>query len=95
MTWADAAYLLQVVGLCAEVGGAILMAVQLISIARPLEWPLVFLSGLWRGRTARDAIRLQALNRENKLAGLQGLSLICLGFVLQAAGTLMTWLAAP
>ena len=82
-----AALAVQLAGAVCEVAGVLLMANLYIGGVRLKQIVLVLLSALVRGDRARDAVAISDLiSREDKLTSLQGLALIGLGFVLQAAG---------
>ena len=88
------AAVLQLAGAACEIGGVLLMANLYIGGARRGQVVAVLLSALVRGERARDGVEISDfLSRESKLASLQGLALIGVGFVLQAAGVLVSALA--
>lgn len=90
--------LLQVVGLLLQLAGVLLMANGYTNFVHPGDLVALLSSALWRGKSARGAAALQKLSQEKKLASLQGLAFVGLGFLVQALGTgwamVLTFLAA-
>ena len=88
------AAVLQLAGAACEIGGVLLMANLYIGNVRRRQVMAVLLSALVGGVRAWDGVEISYfLSRDNKLASLLGLALIGVGFVLLAAGVLVSALA--
>jgi hypothetical protein len=88
------ATILQLAGGVLEIGGALMMANAHLNVIRLRHLPRLLLSALVRGRMARGSARLDGVfSQDDRLASLQGLSAIALGFVLQLAATIVSWWA--
>lgn len=74
--------LLQIIGATLEVVGVILTASQFVSV--PLQQiPHILASALVRGELAQGSVEIAKLVGEKPIQFVQGLSLICLGFLVQ------------
>lgn len=91
----EIAFGLQAVGMVFEVIGAAIAARSFLTRATTLRLPLLLFAALFRMRHARGFTRAgpgsadRAARSEAMLDGLQGVALVCLGFVLQLSGFLI------
>ncbi len=85
--------LLVLLGLILEIVGVFFMANGYTRGVRGvLGKARVLVSALWRGGIAREATRMLQLTAEDARSVLQGIAYIGLGFVLQAAGCVVSLL---
>ena len=85
MAWMYAhwAPLCEVIGVALEVLGILLMA-NVYTHLLLRQMPLVLVSALWRGKPAHDAAGVAELFKERAVVSLQGLAVMCLGFLFKA-----------
>ncbi len=85
----------QLIGSILEVIGVIMMA-NLYTRTGLKNFPMIFLSAIIRGKTARGVAIVSVIKKSDEeeissnLLSLQGLSLIAFGFMFQAIGNLVT-----
>ena len=78
--WAD---LFEVAGVTLEVAGVLLMA-NVYTHVYVRQMPRVLVSALWRGSAARQAAGVAELFEERAIVSLQGLAVMCAGFLCKA-----------
>ena len=83
---------LQLIGLALEIAGVLLMANLYTGIVPLRQLVYLLFSALFRGAEAAGAVEMATLHLEDRLAALQGLAFIGLGFLLQAIGVLLSQL---
>jgi hypothetical protein len=85
---------LQLAGSALEIIGVVLMANSLLSGLKGAGFLRTLVNALWRGPSARGAVRMSELSDENAVSALQGLTFVLVGFVVQGAGTALGMLFA-
>lgn len=92
MTRAETAWLLATLGTTLQGIGSVLTLWNLLSATQGVGerlWAL--LSSLWRSASARLAANASTLNAVNRVAILQGLALLALGYLLALTSLLVSW----
>ena len=74
---------------CALVGALLLANVYIGALSIGGDLLSVLFSALWRGSLARGAVEVSSLTSEKRIASLQGLGFVFLGFLLQLAGYIL------
>lgn len=83
------ALVLDLIGLLLQIAGVLLMANGYTGMVRATHLPRLLLSALVRGPVARGAARVGTVTPEDRLRSLHGLSLVGVGFLLQAVSKVL------